>query len=217
MSYSFSCNWKAGLIMDPANTHRVGYLTEFNGIGLPAPLAKDLDVKCPYNNATAPAYLGLGLSSPVSQKPIVGSVVAALQSVSWGGGIGDVFAFQCYMSQENAVQLKTLQQQTLRNTRVHTIGWWITNYDLEPKVWFEELYPKSPVYPCGQINVVGKSVRLDVSLLPAQVAPHVEDYVYSVSFEIAPLPGFPSVIHISSSSSQHVERSWGPIVGTHGA
>ena len=212
MSYSFACDWQTAIIMDPVKPHRVGYLTEFNGIGLPAPLVKDLNVQCPYINATAPTYQGLGFNFPVNfpnnQGPIVGSIVAALQNVSWGGGVSDVFSFSCYMSQENALQLKTLQQnQPLRTTNI-SIGWWITNYDPEPKLWFEEMYPKAPAYPDGKINVVGNNVRLQVSLLPVQVAPHLAD-VYSVSFEIVPRPGFPAIIHVASSSTQQVERSWG--------
>ncbi|MFZ1136139.1 MAG: hypothetical protein WAN69_14400 [Candidatus Korobacteraceae bacterium] len=212
MSYSFACDWQAAIIMDPLKPHQVGYLTEFNGIGLSAPLAKDLQVQCPYSNLTAPAYQGLGINFPVNQGPIVaptiGSAVAVLQNVSWGGGIADVFSFSCYMSQENALQLETLlQSQPLRTTNL-SIGWWITNYDPEPKIWFEEIYPKSPAYPNGKINVVGNNVRLQVSLLPVQVAPHL-GYVYSVSFEIVPRPDFPAIIHVASSSTQQVERSWG--------
>jgi hypothetical protein len=209
MSYSFSCNWQAAISMDPLKPRQVGYLTEFNGIGLSAPLAKDLEVQCPYNNAKAPAYQGLDFSFLVNNK---GSIVAALQNVSWGGGVGDVFSFSCYMSQQNALQLKTLQNQPLRTTKIHTIGWWVTNFDPESKLWFEELYPKSPVYPSGQINGVGNNVRLHVSLQGMQVAPH-GDYFYSVSFEIAPSPDLQAIIHIATSPSHQAERSWGLIEG----
>ncbi|MGA9567385.1 MAG: hypothetical protein WBS19_17805 [Candidatus Korobacteraceae bacterium] len=211
MSYSFACNWQAGAIMDPANKHRVGYLTEFNGIGLPAALAKDLDVKCPYNNPTVPAYQGLGFSvspPPVIQDPIALSVVATLQTVSWGGGAGDAFSFSCYMSQENAVQLKTLQEQTLRTTNISSIGWWITNYDPQPKLWFEELYPMSPAYTSAKINVVGNNTRLNVNLVGVQVGPTVGNYLYNVSFEIVPAAYVATTIHIASSSSQQVVRPW---------
>jgi len=212
MSYNFACNWQAGVIMDPANKHRVGYLTEFNGIGLAAALAQDLNVKCPYNNPTVPAYQGLGLSvspPPVIQDPIALSVVAALQTVSWGGGVGDVFSFSCYMSQENALQLKTLQEQSLPTTNISSIGWWTTNYDLQSGIWFEELYPKSPAYPSGKINVVGNTVRLNVNLTGVQVGPNLDNYLYSVTFEVAPSPSIPAIIHIASSPSQQVVRPWG--------
>ena len=209
MSYSFACNWQAGVIMDPANKQRVGYLTGFNGIGLPAPLAENLDVEFLYNNPTAPAFQGLTFSLPVVNEPISGSVVAALQTVSWGGGVGDVFSFSCYMSQENALQLKTVQEQSLPTTNISSIGWWTTNYDAEPKVWFEELYPKSPAYPSGKINVVGNNVRLNVSLVGAQVGSNVDNLLYKVSFEVAPTTYIPAIIHVASSSSQQVARPWG--------
>lgn len=215
MSYSFACNWQAGVIMDPANKHPVGYLTEFDGIGLPAALTKDLNVKCPYNNPTVPAYQGLGLSvsPPVVEDPIVLSVVAAIQTVSWGGGVGDAFSFSCYMSQENALQLKTLQQQTLRTPNISSIGWWLTNYDPEPKIWFEELYPKSPAYTNAKLNGVGNNVRLNVNLVGVQVGPTAGNYLYNVTFEIVPAAYVATTIHIASSSSQQIERSWGPSRG----
>ena len=40
MSYSFACNWQAGVILDPNNKHRVGYLTEFDGIDCPRHLRR---------------------------------------------------------------------------------------------------------------------------------------------------------------------------------
>ncbi len=216
MSYSFPCNWQAAIIMDPVKPHQIGYLTEFNGIGLPAPLVQDLTVQCPYNNATPPAYKALGFTQPVKPGPLTGSIVAALQSVSWGGGVGDVFSFSCYMSEQNAVQLKTLQEQPLRTTNIFTIGWWVTNFDTQPKLWFEELYPKSPANPRAKINVVGGNVRLNVSLLPAPVAPNSHMYLYNVTFEIAPSPDIQTIIHVATSSSQQFERSWGQDLGTHG-
>ena len=155
----------------------------------------------------------MGLSSPVIQDPIALSVVATLQTVAWGGGVGDAFSFSCYMSQENALQLKTLQEQTLPPPNISSIGWWITNYDPEPKVWFEELYPKSPAYPSAKINVVGNNVRLNVNLVGTQVGPTVGNYLYNVSFEIVPAAYVATTIHIASSSSQQVERSWGPSRG----
>jgi hypothetical protein len=209
MSYSFPCNWQAAIMNDPVKPHQVGYLTEFNGIGLAAPLASDLNVQCPFNNVTAPLYQGLGLGSVVKDGPIVGSIVAALQNVSWAGGIGDTFSFNCYMSQQNAVQLKTLQEQTLRTTSIYKIGWWVTNFDPQSKLWFEGLYPMSPANPGAKMNVVGQSARLNVSLIPVQVAPNVDIYLYNVSFEIAPWPGIPAIIHVATSVSQQAERSWG--------
>jgi hypothetical protein len=138
MSYSFPCNWQAAVIVDPNKPHQIGYLTEFNGLGLAAPLVKDLDVQCPYNNATPPAYQGLGFNFPVNNE---GSIVAAIQNVSWGGGVGDVFSFSCYMSQQNALQLKTLQNQTLRTTNISSIGWWVTNFDPQPKFGSRHFIP----------------------------------------------------------------------------
>ncbi len=209
MSYSFACNWQAAILNDQVKPHRVGYLTEFNGIGLQAPLVKDLEVQFPHNNVTAPAYRGLGFTSPVAPGPLVGSIVAALQNVAWGGGVSDAFSFSCYMSQENAVQLKTLQEQTLPTTKIYTIGWWVTNFDPESKVWFEELYPKSPANPSGKITGVGNNIHFQVSLQGVQAAPKVGNYLYSVSFEVAPSSSIPAIIHVASSASQQFERSWG--------
>jgi hypothetical protein len=157
--------------------------------------------------------LGLPLNSPVIQDPIALSVVAAIQKVSWGGGVGDAFSFSCYMSQQNALQLKTLQQQTLRITKIHTIGWWVTNYDPQPKLWFEELYPKSPANPYAKLNGVGDNVRLDVNLVGTQVGSNVGDCLYHVSFEIVPAEYVATTIHVASSASHQVERAWGPSHG----
>src|ERR1700730_12492310 len=96
MSFNFMCSWKNAFMTNPPR-QCVGYLTDFNGPGLSAALAKDVTVYCPYNNAMTLAYAPIGV--PVNNKV---NVTAVLESFSWNGGTGDPLSFTCYMSLQNA-------------------------------------------------------------------------------------------------------------------
>jgi len=211
MAYSFPCNWKAGFVMDPVKKQRVGYLTDFNGIGLTAALAKDVNVFCPYNNAAAPGYAPLGA---ITENKV--AVVGVLENVSWNGGVGDPFSFSCYMSGENATLLRALKQMTLKTTSITTIGWWTANYDeKDKKIWYEEHYPKAPAKPTGQVNAVSKhDIRLHIADEPVQVAANIEVFVFNVYFEMVPAANQTATFNVTSSPGSSVVLPWGLVVGT---
>ena len=208
MPYSFTCDWQAGFVMNPLSQHRVGYLTDFNGLGLSAPLAKDLNVYCPHNNAVAPTYAPLGaiVNGNVN-------VIAALANYSWKGGVGDPHIFSCYMSSQNANLLRTVRQVTPMTTSIPTFGWWVTNFDLGAHVWFEEVYPKAPARPSGQLNTPGPGdIRLTIANAPVQVSPNINVSVYNVYIEILPPAGHTATISLATSSTKVVVLPWGSVV-----
>lgn len=198
--------------MDPVKKERVGYLTDFNGIGLTAPLKKDITVYCPYAGASTPAYPALG-----SLEDGKVTVTAILENVSWLGGVGDPFTFSCYMSSENANLLRTLKQMTLKTTGISAVGWWVANYDPETKVWFEEHYPKAPAKIAAQLNAVGKNdIRLFIADEPVKVAPNIEVNVYNVYFEIVPAANQTAAILAAAGPGKNVVLPWGLRVGAVG-
>lgn len=207
--HNFPCSWKEAFIMDPNKKQRVGYITDFNGIGLSAALAKDLTVFSPYNNATAPAYTPLGITNNQV------TVTAILNNVSWGGGVGDAFSFSCYMSSENANLLKAQKQLTLKTTSISSLGWWVGNFDEETKVWYEEHYPLAPMKITAELNAVSKTdIRLHVADEPIKVAPNIDVNVYNVYFEAIPAANQTATFNIASSSTKKVAKNWGLVVGT---
>jgi len=211
MAYSFPCDWKSGFIMDPVKKQRVGYLTDFNGIGLTAALAKDITVYCPYNNAAAPTYGGLGA---LTEQKV--NVIGILENVSWGGGVGDALSFSCYMSGENATLLRALKQMTLKTTSITCIGFETMNYDeKDKKIWYEEFYPKAPVKPTGQLNAHGKNdIRLHIADEAVKVASGIDVYVFNVYFEMIPAANQTATYNVTSSPGSSVVVPWGLVVGT---
>lgn len=208
--HNFPCDWKSGFVMDPVKKQRVGYITDFNGLGLANALAKDITVFCPYNNASPPSYTALG--APNNGQV---TVTAILESCNWNGGVGDAWSFSCYMSSENANLLKALKQMTLKTTSISKIGWWISNFDEEVKAWFEECYPKAPVNPTAQLNAVSKNdIRLHVADEPVKVAPNIDANVYNVYFELVPAANQTATFTIATSPSKNVCKNWGLVVGT---
>ena len=204
MTYQFECNWQSGFVPDPHKTDRIGYLTDFDGLGLGGALAKDLTLYYPHGGVADPTYAPLG--HPSDGKV---SVTAVIDSLEWEGGAGDALQFSCYMSKENAARLMALTRTTLKTPAITTLGWWITNYDREQKHWFEEIYPAQPAKPAAQLYINGKDVRLHVSDQPVKPAPNIVEGVYNVFFEVVPAANQVAVLHIARDAANKVMLKWG--------
>jgi hypothetical protein len=208
MTYNFPCNWKAAFVMNPDSPpERVGYLTDFYGLGLSAPLRKDLTVECPYK---APTYTPLG---GIADGKV--SVIGVLESVSWGGSVSDMFEFSCYMSGENAHQLRNLIHRGITMTSVSTIGWWVAKFDQGTKQWFEEHHPSSPPTPAAQVNAGSRrDIPLQVAEERTQVAPNIDVSFYNVFFQIVPSGNKIANFLVASSPTAKLVVPWGRVVGT---
>jgi hypothetical protein len=110
-------------------------LLSFDGIGLDAALAPDLEVLTPYKeDDDSPDYEKLKLE------------------YCWA-----------YVSVENALQIESRLFSNLKSTAITRLGWWIGSFDEEAKAWFSECYPKSPLELAELINELGGQVALNVA------------------------------------------------------
>src|SRR5271163_1340788 len=135
--YSFVCNLQSNFISASPEKQRVGYITDFAGLGLFDPLVKDLTVHTPFS--TTYAYAPLIITQNRAY------VVAIIEKLEWGGGRTDPLIFNCYMSAQNANLLKGLTLMPLKTTSIQTLGYCVSNYDEVTNAWFEEFYPQLPL------------------------------------------------------------------------
>lgn len=214
--FNYPCNWKAGFVMDPLKKQRFGYVTGLKGFGLGEALAKDLTVYTPFNTGNAPTYTGLTYTAPTADAPTgTANVVGVIDHLLWNGGVGDPISLSFYASQENAAQIKALQQLTLKTTAIKSLGWWIADFDEETKEWFEQANPKAPDPVSGELNAPGgNDIRLHVANDPEKVAPNIDVNVYNVRIEIVPAGNALHCLHFASSSRKKVIKSWGLVIGT---
>jgi hypothetical protein len=191
--FNLECNVASGFVMDPNAHPRVGYVTALDGLGLPAGgLKADLTVTRPVTGDTM-------------------KVVGVLEKFSWAGGAGDLIQVDFCASQENAAQLKALQQMTLKTAVVKQLSWWIADYDQETKAWFEQAYPLSP--PSGII--AGKdNPALEVDLSPVQVKDGIDVGVYKITIKVVPAANKAYDLHFANSAKMPIVKSWGLVVGT---
>ena len=139
---------------------RCGYLTAFNGLDLGTEPTKDAEeykvsVYTPFN-AEAPEYTQ---AAPAQNDDGLRTVdcIGIIEHFSWGGGAGDPICIGAYVSTEFANQLKAKQKTTLTTTAIKKLGWWVVNYDVENKAWFEEAFPKTADgFVAGQLNAAGR-------------------------------------------------------------
>lgn len=207
----YNCDWKAGFILDPTKKQRVGYLTDFGGIGMNDPLAKNVTVFTPYQASNDEPTLYGGVTIEEKKATVVG----VIESFSFAGGVGDPICIGAYIAAENATMLAAKMETTLTTTKITALGWWICNFDSENKVWFQEAYPKSHVTITGQLNAPGgNDVRLRVSPEATKIAQNIDVNVYHVYFEVIPAANETYDFHFAESSKTNFARNWGLKIGT---
>ena len=211
--FVYECNKEAGFVMDPNEQKRIGYITALNGFKLAATLPADLQVSVPFNSGANPTFSGLQYTPKSDTIPVgVAKVVGVIEKFEWNGGIGDPIKLEFYVSQENATQIKALQQQSLQTTKVDALAWWLADYDQEVKKWFEQAYPIG-----GSITgiITGKeNPELDVDLNPVPVKDGIDVNVYKVTMAVVPAANKQYTLHFANSDQKKVIKAWGLVVGT---
>jgi hypothetical protein len=188
----FECSVSAGFMMEPDEHQRIGWVAKLGGFGLPAGgLKADLQV-------SDPLAAGNG-------EPLVVPVAGVLEKFSWAGGTGDPLQLDFYVSQENAFQVKAVQQATLKSTTVKVLDFLIADYDQEAKAWFTALIPGQPL--SGIITGKGNP-QLNVDMTPVPAKDGIDVSVYKVSIAITP-PHQVYALKLASSSTRTVAKSWG--------
>ena len=204
-AHNFPCDWHVAFVPDPVKKTRVGYITDFQGLGFTA--AKDLAVHLPAG--ATHSYAPLAVTGGVAH------VAAVIESISWNGGVGDAITISCYMSQENAIHLKNLKQATLKTTSISSLGFWVADYDQETKAWFEEFHPMTSSGKfMGQVNVPSKTdIRLHIGDEGLKVSPGSTESVYNVYFEVIPAANQTATFNVATSPTKKVAKNWGMMVG----
>jgi hypothetical protein len=198
--FEFSCNMEAGFVMDPNQHGRLGYVTSLFGFGLEAPFATDLQVSVPFNTGAKPAFTGLQYKSgsPVGSAKVVG----VIETFKWDGGVGDMISLDFYVSQQNAVAIKSSQQHTLTTRAINSLAWWIVDYDQQAKIWFEQAYPVGGSVT-GLVAGQGGNLMLNVGLVP------VTAKIDKVSLAVEPGANRAYELQFAESSKIKVVKPWG--------
>jgi hypothetical protein len=222
MSIDLSCDWKSGFVMDPTKKQRCGYLVGFNGLGLNQEPDKETDaykirVFTPYN-AAALEYSQVTVDDLDGQKVL--NCIGIIESFSFAGGVGDPICISAYVSSEFANQLKAKQKASLETTVIKKLGWWVVNYDVDDKSWFEEAFPKgntesSDGVVMGQLNASGgKDVRLSIADAPTLIAPNLDVQVFNIYFEIVPASDTTYALAFRQGKTKAFVKGWGLQVGS---
>jgi len=222
MAIDLSCDWKSGFVMDPTKKQRCGYLVAFNGLGLNQEPDKENDafkirVFTPYNAADL-EYANVAVDDLDGQKVL--NCVGIIESFTFAGGVGDPICVSAYVSSEFANQLKAKQKASLETTVIKKLGWWVVNYDVDDKSWFEEAFPKGNTdsgdgFVMGQLNAsAGKDVRLSIAESPTLIAPNLDVQVFNIYFEIVPASDTTYALAFRQGKTKAFVKGWGLQVGS---
>jgi hypothetical protein len=211
--------------MDPAQKGRVGYLVKLEGFGLDQSLSADpgpgIEVFTPFNSAAAPKYSKIALANhdmTSGDKTIAGpktvKVLGAMESYTYGGGVGDAICISAYISSEAQALIKGKLALSLSTTKITCFEYWVINYDEENKVWYEEAFPLGDGSLTGMLNAPGgKDVRLHVGDEATKIHANVDVNVYSLYFEVVPAANKTHDLGFASSSKTPYAKAWGLKVG----
>jgi hypothetical protein len=217
VSYTYECDKSYAIINNPNEHKRFGYVTWFDGCGLAVPLKTDITCFVPFNNPGIGTSIQLPKFKPGDPKATQGTnatvqVVGPIEHFEWDGGVGGLIKCDFYMSQENAVQLKAVQQAVLKTTTVNGFGFWVGDYDQEQKLWYEQAFPIGKAIS----GIVGPkdNPELNVDLTPIPAADGIDVFIYKVSISIAPAANLQYALQFANSSSTPTVKQWGLVVGT---
>jgi len=157
-----------------------------------------------------PRYSGLMIVQEPAQKTT--NVVGVIEKFEWAGGRGGALKVDFYVSQQNATNIKAIQQQGLKTTAVKKLAWWICDYDKESKRWFEQSYPSSDLSISGILSPK-ENPELDVDLTPVPVQDGIDVNVYKIAMSVAPAADKPYQLYFANSSEKKVVNDWGLKVG----
>jgi hypothetical protein len=209
IAYTYDCVKEAAFVADPNAHQRVGFVTSLGGFGQKSTLTPDLQVAVPYNSTSAPTFAGLQYQRATSGGSA--KVVGVIANFAWNGGVGDAIKIDFWVSQQNAVQIKTMQQSVLTTTKINGLSWWIANYDQEAKVWYEQAYPKSSTTISGSVK---SNPGLSVDLTPVPAKDGIDVYIYKVSIAVVPAANNAYSLQFANSAYKPLVKSWGLQVGT---
>jgi len=197
----FPCDYKAGFIMDPQRKQRVGYLTAFTGLGSQVgALAQDLEVWSPYQGS--PSYPGVAIAAEKVK------AVGIIESVEYGGGVGDAYCFHVRISGNNKQKLAAAMKNTFDKTSIDVLKFWIGNFDEEEKGWYEELYPKADDMK-GMLNAQGGDLKIRLGEEGVKVHTNVDVKVFDWYFEIVPAANILTDIHFGFGVKKSAVKHWG--------
>ena len=217
--FVFECSKESGFVTDPNEHKRFGYILALNGFGLAGPLDADLTVNVPFNTGAKPTYstmataftAGDGLGQDTVKPMASAQVVGVFEKFEWNGGVGDPLQLDFFVSQENAMQIKALQQLALKTTMITALDWWIADYDQEVKTWFEQSNPIGG--PIKGIITGKENPELNVDLNPVVVKDGIDVNVYKISLKVAPGANLQYTLHFANSDKKKTVKSWGLKVG----
>lgn len=215
--FEYDCDKEAGILADPNEHKRIGYVTSLSGFGVT--LAQDMRVHFPFKTSAAPGFRPLTYTAATAKSPMATATVAGvLSNFSWGGAICDPIKLEFWISQENALLIKQAQAKVLPTTMVKTLSWWIGDYDQESKCWFEQAYPKTVTGAIlGVVNVKdekGRELALEVAAKPEPARPDVDVMVYNVKLDVVPAGIGKAALYFAASTNKSTVRNWGLKLGS---
>jgi hypothetical protein len=213
-AYVLECNKSNGFLPDPNQHYRVGFVTALAGFNGARPLtfAQDLQIAYAWTGG-APRYAAAASAQANAVGMRTMKVVGVLEKLAWSGGVGDPLTLDFWVSQANAVQLKSAQQATITSTKVDQLGFWIANYDQESKVWYENAYPASAATVSGVVSPLANPL-LNVDLIGSAVKDGIDVMAYKISMQVSPAANTKHTLQLATSSSSQSIKPWGLPVGS---
>jgi hypothetical protein len=140
--------------------------------------------------------------SPLAVAEGRANVVAVIESLNWNGGASDPLMCSCYMSAENAMQLRQFTASS-----IESLGFCVINFDAEEETWFAEFHPQAPVKIICELNkAANNESALKVAEAPTQISPGIS--LWGIQVQLLPSAAQEANLAVATRVGNEIVSSW---------
>lgn len=195
-SLDYDCDWVYGFNTRPSGYGTVGYLLFWSGCG-GLSLSQDIQVWNPYNTAGQTIVSGTMI-------PCIG----ILESFRFAGDDDDPIRIACYVSKDNAANIRAKLASPVTSTKVQ-VSWYVISYDEDRKAWYEAAYVQGGSNASANLDTTGGELQISVANKPVRIQEGIDIKVWKFEFQIIPAAGAQSTLDFATGSTQRIVKTWG--------
>jgi len=195
-SLDYDCDWIYGFNTNPGGYGTVGYLMFWSGCG-GLSLAKDIQVWNPFNTPGQTVVTGALINC-----------VGVIERYSFAGDDDDPIRVSCYVSKDNAANVRAKLASPVSSTKVQ-VGWYIIGFDEDRKAWYEAAFINGGSNANANLDTTDGELQISIANKPTPIHRGIDIKVYKLEFQLIPAAGAQSTLEFPTGSTQKIVKTWG--------
>ena len=195
-SLNFDCEWRYGLNLNPGQKGTVGYILDFSGCG-GLNLKKDIEVWNPFDSQGQTVLKGDRVKC-----------IGLIEQFRFEGDDGDPIRIRAYLSKGNAADVRAKLAKPLTSTSLN-LSWYIIDFDLESKIWYEAAFVKSPKKASTNVDSTNGEIQLFIETEPTRINDTLDIGVYGLEIQVVPADNKKVQLEFATGPMRKLVKQWG--------